>query len=104
MAENREVQEVSQYEQIPEEKEHELVNRDEFGELNAGNVQAIQERQENQVSRNNNQEQAGSRNIPPAIRGNNFQAQAGIRNDPPANMQQNVSQEINGGSQGGRGA
>ena len=104
MAENREVQEVSQNEQIPEEKEHVLVNRDEFGELNTGNVQAIQERQENQVSRNNNQEQAGSRNIPPAIRGNNFQAQAGIRNDPPANMQQNVAQEMNGGSQGGRGA
>ena len=104
MAENREVQEVSQYEQIPEEKEHELVNRDEFGELNTGNVQAIQERQENQVSRNNNQEQAGSSNIPPAIRGNNFQAQAGIRNDPPANVQQDGSQEGNGGSQGGRGA
>ena len=104
MAEIQDSRDVGQVEQRVEEKELELVNHDEFGELITGDVQRSQEHQESQENRMNNQEQADDMNQQPPNLGNSIQVHVGNRTDPPANMQLSIPNENSRANQDGNSA
>ena len=104
MAENLEAGSVSHVEPRTEEKEREVVNRDEFGELGGGNVQSFQAPQNSQENSMINQERAGDRNQQLPNRENNDQMQVGNRNDPQENMRPSLSQGNPGANSGGNNA
>ena len=100
MAENLEAGSFNQVEPRIEEKEHEVVSHDEFGELGSGNVQSSQAPQDSQENSLINQERADDRNQQLQNRENNNQVQVGNRTDPQENMRSSLSQGNPGANRG----